>query len=139
MRPTDTRAGDRDRIVTSMVVTSAGGGREIRWTVVIRGVGGRDVRVLVVSAVTVILLMGAVPLAVPGVPRLHGIPQLVALGVLVLAGVAFVVGLALLALGRSVRRRAAEQEEVVPTPVAPVAPAPAMAPAPLYVSVRTRS
>ncbi|WP_378020082.1 hypothetical protein [Actinomycetospora rhizophila] len=94
-------------------------------------------RVLVVSAVTVILLMGAVPLAVPGVPRLHGIPQLVALGVLVLAGVAFVVGLALLALGRSVRRRADEHEEVVPTPVAPVAPA--MAPAPLYVSVRTRS
>ncbi|GAA4904906.1 hypothetical protein EV188_102283 [Actinomycetospora succinea] len=92
-------------------------------------------RVLVVSAVTVILLMGAVPLAVPGVPRLHGIPQLVALGVLVLAGVALVVGLALLALGRHVRRRAEQPvEPPVAVPVSPVTPAPS-----LYVSVRTRS
>ena len=90
-------------------------------------------RVLVVSAVTVILLMGAVPLAVPGVPRLHGVPPLVALGVLVLAGVALLVGLALLALGRWVQRRAAEAPAV---PVVPVAPVP---PAPISVSVRTRS
>lgn len=88
-------------------------------------------RVLVVSAVTVILLLGAVPLAVPGVPRLHGVPQLVAFGVLVLAGVAFLVGLALLALGRSERRRAAEP---APVPVTPVTPS-----APVSVTVRARS
>jgi NADH:ubiquinone oxidoreductase subunit K len=77
------------------------------------------VRVLVVSAVTVILLLGAVPLAVPGVPRLHGVPQLVALGVLVLAGAAFVVGLALLALGRSERRRSEAPVEPPRVPVRP--------------------
>jgi len=94
------------------------------------------VRVLVVSAVTVILLMGAVPLALPGVPRLHGIPQLVALGVLVLAGVALLVGLALLALGRSAQRRGKQEATAAAdvVPVAPVTPA-----APLSVSVRTRS
>lgn len=93
-------------------------------------------RLLVVSAVTVILLMGAVPLAVPGVPRLHGIPELVALGVLVLAGVAFLVGLTLLALGRSARRRAEEPGDAVATPAAPAAP---VRSTPIYVSVRTRS
>ncbi|MEJ2884900.1 hypothetical protein [Actinomycetospora aeridis] len=79
-------------------------------------------RVLVVSAVTVVLLLGAVPLAVPGVPRLHGIPELVALGVLVLAGTAFVVGLALLALGRSERRRGETPVEAPAAPLATVRP-----------------
>ncbi|GAA4873564.1 hypothetical protein [Actinomycetospora straminea] len=96
-------------------------------------------RIAVVTTVTVILLLGAVPLAVPGVPRLHGVPPLVALGVLVLAGVALVVGLALLALGRRAQRRdeAATADPAV-RPAPEPAPVPTTAPAAAWVTVRTR-
>ncbi|MDD7968767.1 hypothetical protein [Actinomycetospora lemnae] len=95
-------------------------------------------RIAVVATVTMILLLGAVPLAVPGVPRLHGVPSFVALGVLVLAGVALLVGTVLLALGRHAHRRDEDAAtgptpEAAPRPVSPAAPA-----APGWVTVRTR-
>jgi hypothetical protein len=101
-------------------------------------------RLLTVAGVTILLLMGAVPLAVPGVPRLSGIPQPVAAGVLGLAGVAFLAGIVFLVRGAYVRRRAeaVESGDEPATPVVPVAPAPreavVHAPRPGFVAVRTR-
>lgn len=105
-------------------------------------------RLLTVAGVTILLLMGAVPLAVPGVPRLSGIPQPVAAGVLGLAGVAFLAGIAFLLRGASVRRRAEavepgdEPAAVAPAPGALVAPTPreaaVHAPRTGFVAVRTR-
>ena len=63
-------------------------------------------RLLTVAGVTLLLLMGAVPLAVPGVPRLPGIPAPVAAGALALAGVAFLAGIVFLVRGAHLRRRA---------------------------------
>jgi hypothetical protein len=106
-------------------------------------------RLLTVAGVTILLLMGAVPLAVPGVPRLSGIPQPVAAGVLGLAGVAFLAGVVFLVRGAWVRRRA-EAVELRDEPAVPMAPGPmaSVAPAPReavvhapragFVAVRTR-
>jgi hypothetical protein len=107
-------------------------------------------RSLTVAGVTILLLLGAVPLAVPGVPRLPGIPVPVAAGALALAGVAFVAGIVFLLRGAHVRRRLeadgspAEPRDPVPASpapvrVAPVAAAPVTpAPRPGFVAVRTR-
>jgi hypothetical protein len=109
-------------------------------------------RLLTVAGVTLLLLLGAVPLAVPGVPRLPGIPAPVAAGALALAGVAFLAGIVFLLRGAHVRRRAeaaespAEPMVPVPAPIppapvpsAPVAAAPVTpAPRPGLVAVRTR-
>jgi hypothetical protein len=105
------------------------------------------VRSLTVAGVTILLLLGAVPLAVPGVPRLPGIPAPVAAGALALAGVAFLAGIVFLVRGALVRRRAeaaeSPAEPMVPEPApmtaAPVAAAPLTpAPRPGFVAVRTR-
>jgi len=106
-------------------------------------------RLLTVTGVTILLFMGAVPLAVPGVPRLPGIPAPLAAAALGLAGVAFSAGLVFLLRGALARRRA-EADEPAAEPAAPMAPAP-MAPAPVvsapavaaaprpgFVAVRTR-
>ena len=107
-------------------------------------------RLLTVAGVTLLLLMGAVPLAVPGVPRLPGIPAPVAAGALALAGVAFVAGTVFLLRGAHVRRRAeADGSPVEPRDPAPTSPAPTRAapvaaapvtpaPRPGFVAVRTR-
>lgn len=118
------------------------------------------VRLLVVCGVTLLLLLGAVPLAVPGVPRLHGVPAPVAVAALGLAGVAFLGGLVLLVRGRHARRRDHEGPAPVavagdarkpipgaarkPTPAStptsrpsPVSPS-AAPPAPGFVTVRMR-
>ena len=78
-------------------------------------------RLLTVAGVTLLLLMGAVPLAVPGVPRLPGIPAPVAAGALALAGVAFLAGIVFLVRGAHLRRRAEASE----SPAEPMAPIPA--------------
>jgi hypothetical protein len=94
------------------------------------------VRLLVVSGVTLLLFLGAVPLAVPGVPRLHGVPPTVAAAALGLAGVACLAGLLLLARDRRARRAPRDVPMAV---VARPAPSPAPRPAPPgYVAVRTR-
>jgi hypothetical protein len=105
-------------------------------------------RLLTVAGVTILLLLGAVPLAVPGVPRLPGIPAPVAAGALALAGVAFLAGIVFLVRGAHVRRRAEAAESMVPDPAPiPAAPIPAApvaavpvtsAPRPGFVAVRTR-
>jgi hypothetical protein len=104
-------------------------------------------RLLTVAGVTILLLLGAVPLAVPGVPRLPGIPAPVAAGALALAGVAFLAGIVFLVRGAQVRRRAeaagSPAEPMVPDPAPiPAAPIPAApvtpAPRPGFVAVRTR-
>jgi hypothetical protein len=103
-------------------------------------------RLLTVAGVTILLLLGAVPLAVPGVPRLSGIPAPVAAGTLALAGVAFLAGIAFLVHGAHVRRRAeadgSPAEPMVPNPAPPAAPVAAApvtpAPRPGFVAVRTR-
>ncbi|GAA4793151.1 hypothetical protein GCM10023200_31110 [Actinomycetospora chlora] len=102
-------------------------------------------RALVIGGVTLILFVGAAPLAVPGVPlRLHGVPTPVALGVLGLAVVAFLAGLLLLARGRRARRR---DEVPAPRPAPSPTPSPrsharprpaARAPTPGFVAVRLR-
>ena len=104
-------------------------------------------RLLTVAGVTLLLLMGAVPLAVPGVPRLPGIPAPVAAGALALAGVAFLAGIVFLVRGAHLRRRAEASESPAepmasvpaPLPAPPVAAAPVTpAPRPGFVAVRTR-
>ena len=87
-------------------------------------------RLLTVAGVTILLLLGAVPLAVPGVPRLPGIPAPVAAGALALAGVAFLAGIVFLVRGAHLRRRAegdgSPAEPMVPDPAPiPAAPIPA--------------
>lgn len=118
-------------------------------------------RLLTVCGVTLILLLGAAPLAVPGTPRLHGIPVPVAAGALGLAGVACLAGLVLLVRGRRTDRRADRRADrrpdrtpahaapmtvtrATPPPAArpaarPTAPpVPQPAPTPGFVAIRTR-
>ncbi|WP_433786093.1 hypothetical protein ACQPX6_05730 [Actinomycetospora sp. CA-101289] len=88
-------------------------------------------RLLVVAGLTLVLLMGAVPLAVPGTP------PAVSVALFLVAGFALLGGLVLLARSRRVQGRA----DVSPVVAAPVMPVPAVAgPAGVtdYVTVRTR-
>jgi hypothetical protein len=134
--------GRRDRIVTPFVVTRPRGACDDRSRV--RGGGkGTVVRLLVVTGLTLTLLLGAVPLAVPGPLRLSGIPPVVSAALFGVAAVALLGGLVLLGRGRRVQRRAEAAEpvkpvdEVAPSPASvPLAPAP---PARGYVTVRTRT
>ncbi|PVZ13231.1 hypothetical protein [Actinomycetospora cinnamomea] len=99
-------------------------------------------RLLVVVGLTLTLLLGAVPLAVPGTPRLPGVPPAVSAALFVVAAVALVGGLLLLAHGRRLRRRAeasADAADASPPPApAPATVVPGTTPGRGYVTVRTR-
>ena len=87
-------------------------------------------RLLVVAGLTLVLLLGAVPLAVPGTP------PAVSVALFLLAGFALLGGVVLLA--RSRRARDVPDATDVPVP-APAVLVPAVAgPASEYVTVRTR-
>jgi hypothetical protein len=89
------------------------------------------VRLLVVVGLTLVLLLGAVPLAVPGTP------PAVSVALFLVAGFALVGGLVLLVRSGLARGRA---EDAAPAPEVLVPSAPAVAgpaPAPEYVAVRT--
>jgi hypothetical protein len=96
------------------------------------------VRLLVVSGLTLVLLLGAVPLAVPGTP------PAVSVALFLVAGFALLGGLVLLVRSRLVRDRAedaapaAVAPPVVPVPAVPVPAVAGSVPAPEYVTVRTR-
>jgi hypothetical protein len=90
------------------------------------------VRLLVVAGLTLVLLLGAVPLAVPGTP------PAVSVALFLVAGFALIGGLVLLVRSGLARDRA---EDTAPAPEVLVPAAPAVAgpaPAPEYAAVRTR-
>jgi hypothetical protein len=85
------------------------------------------VRLLVVTGLTVVLLLGAVPLAVPGTP------PAISVALFLVAGCALLAGLVLLLRSRPAWNPPAPASSV------PLVPAPAVpAPATEYVAVRTR-
>jgi hypothetical protein len=86
------------------------------------------VRLLVITGLTLVLLLGAVPLAVPGTPPAMSV------ALFLVAGFALLGGLVLLVRSGLVRDRA----DAAPAPApAPAVPAPVVG-GPEYVTARTR-
>lgn len=89
-------------------------------------------RLLVITGLTLVLLLGAVPLAVPGTPPAASV------ALFLVAGFALLGGLVLLVRSGLVRDRADASPAPVPAPVpAPAVPVP-VAGGPEYVTARTR-
>lgn len=89
-------------------------------------------RLLVITGVTLVLLLGAVPLAVPGTP------PAVSVALFLVAGFALLGGLVLLVRSGLVRDRADASPAPVPAPVpAPAVPVPVVG-GPQHVTARTR-
>ena len=85
-------------------------------------------RLLVITGLTLVLLLGAVPLAVPGTP------PAVSVALFLVAGFALLGGLVLLVRSGLVRDRADAPPAPVPAPAVPVP----VAGGPEYVTARTR-
>lgn len=85
-------------------------------------------RLLVITGLTLVLLLGAVPLAVPGTP------PAVSVALFLVAGFALLGGLVLLVRSGLVRDRADASPAPVPAPAVPVP----VAGGPEYVTARTR-
>jgi hypothetical protein len=90
------------------------------------------VRLLVVAGLTLVLLLGAVPLAVPGTP------PAVSVALFLLAGFALLGGVVLLVRSGRVRDVADATDAAVPAPAVLVPAVAGPAPATECVAVRTR-